>query len=46
VHHIEGGPGNYRHAMEYGVSLTTEGFESIAKVGTVPVERLPVFEKI
>jgi hypothetical protein len=32
--------------MEYGVSLSTKGFESIAKVGTIPVKRLPEFEKI
>jgi hypothetical protein len=46
VHHIKGGPGNYRHVMEYGVSLSTKGSESIAKVGTIPVQRLPEFEKI
>ncbi|KAL3484782.1 hypothetical protein BJX62DRAFT_243618 [Aspergillus germanicus] len=46
VHHIKGGPGHYRHAMEYGVSLSTKGFQSTAKVGTIPVERLPEFEKI
>jgi hypothetical protein len=46
VHHIKGGLGHYRHAKEYGVSLSAKRVESIAKVGTIPVERLPEFEKI
>ncbi|KAL2846053.1 hypothetical protein BJX68DRAFT_268910 [Aspergillus pseudodeflectus] len=46
VYHVKGGPGNYKHAVEQVVSLNAEGFESIAKVGTIPVAQRAAFKKI
>ncbi|KAJ0415662.1 hypothetical protein BJY00DRAFT_317599 [Aspergillus carlsbadensis] len=46
VYQVKGGPGNYRHAVEAGVSLNTGEFDSVVKVGTIPVAQDAVFKRI